>query len=515
MHPLEIVSDGGEWELTLLEEPIKDVLTLRNYVGGEWLESGGELVDVVNPATGKVIAKVPISTGDEVKAAVEAAKEAFPEWRRTPALARARCLFRLKELMEDHFEELSRIQTMEHGKTIDESRGETRRGIENVEVATGIPYLMTGYNLEDIATGIDEYLIRQPLGVFGIIGPFNFPFMVPLWFAPYAVASGNCIIIKPSSEDPISQVKIAELAEEAGFPPGVWNVVNGGRMVVSGLLDHPEIKGICFVGSTPVARDVIYKRCGETGKRVVAQGGAKNFILVMPDADLERTIAASMTSFYGNTGQRCLSGANLVVVGEGLSRHEYEAFYRKVADAFVNAASKIRIGYGLDESVQMGPLRDKDKKERVVRFIEKGIEEGARLRLDGRNVEVGNWPSTCFLNPTVFENVKPEMTIGRDEIFGPVANIMRSENMNEAIEMIHGNPFGNAASIFTSSGKWAREFQYRVECGNIGINIGVAAPVAFFPFSGMKDSFFGTLHGQSVEAIRFFTESKVVIQRWF
>jgi len=501
--------------MAILEEPIEKVLTLRNYVGEQWVESEGELVEVVNPANCKVIARVPVSTKDEIDAAVEAAKAVFPDWRRTPPLARVRCLFRLKELMEEHFEELSRIQTMEHGKTIDESRGETRRGIENVEVATGIPSLMMGYNLEDIAAGIDEYVIRQPIGVFGIIGPFNFPFMVPLWFAPYAVATGNCVIIKPSSEDPISQVKIAELTEEAGFPPGVWNVVNGGRTVVSGMLDHSDIEGMCFVGSTPVGRDVIYKRCGETGKRVIAQTGAKNFLLVMPDANLERTIAGCMTSFYGNTGQRCLSGTNLVVVGEGLNDHEYNAFYRKVVDAFVDAASNIRVGYGLDESVQMGPLRDKSKKKRITGFIEKGIEEGAKLRLDGRHIKVvGDWPHTCFLNPSAFEDVTPDMTIGREEIFGPVASIMRGRSLDEAIEMIHSNPYGNAASIFTSSGKLAREFQYRVQCGNIGINIGIVAPMAFFPFSGMKDSFFGTLHGQGREAVRFFTESKVVIQRW-
>jgi malonate-semialdehyde dehydrogenase (acetylating)/methylmalonate-semialdehyde dehydrogenase len=502
--------------LAILEEPIKDVIAVKNYIGGEWVDSTGDNVDVVNPATCKVVAKVPISVQDEVNAAVEVAKEAFPEWRRTPPLSRVRCLFRLKELMEKNFEELSRIQTMEHGKTIDESRGETRRGIENVEVAAGIPSLMMGYNLEDIAAGIDEYLIRQPLGVFGIVCPFNFPFMVPLWFAPYAVATGNCIVIKPSSEDPISQVKIAEMAEEAGFPPGVWNLVNGGRTVVSSMLNHPDIEGICFVGSTPVARDVIYKKCGETGKRVIAQAGAKNFLLVMPDADLEKTVSSCMTSFYGNAGQRCLSGANLVVVGEGLNEHEFNAFYKRVANAFVDTASKIRVGYGLDETVQMGPLRDKSKKEKVTGFIENGIDEGAKLKLDGRNVKlVGDWPHACFLNPTVFEDVTLDMTIGKEEIFGPVASIMRAGSLDEAIQMIHSIPFGNAASIFTSNGKWVREFQYRVKCGNIGINIGIAAPMAFFPFSGMKNSFFGVLHGQGQEAVRFFTESKVIIQRWF
>jgi len=502
--------------VAILDEPIKEVLKVKNYINGEWVDSQGKMVDVVNPANCKVIAKVPISTADEINAAVKTAGEAFPEWRRTPPLARARCLLRLRELMEEHFEELSRIQTMEHGKTIDESRGETRRGIENVEVAAGIPSLMMGYNLEDIAAGIDEYLIRQPLGVFGIIGPYNFPFMVPLWFAPYAVATGNCIVLKPSSEDPISQMKIAELVEEAGFPAGVWNIVNGGRTVVSGMLDHPDIKGICFVGSTPVAKDVVYNMCGKTGKRVIAQGGAKNFLLVMPDADLLNTMAACMTSFYGNAGQRCLSGANLLIVGEGLDDREYDAFYKKITNAFVDAASKIRVGYGLDESVQMGPMRDKEKRERVVGFINKGIEEKAKLRLDGRKVKlVGNWPQTCFLNPTVFEDVTPDMKIAKEEIFGPVGCIIKARKLDDAIDIIHASPFGNAASIFTSNGKLAREFQYRVQCGNIGINIGIVAPMAFFPFSGMKDSFFGILHGQGQESVRFFTESKVVIQRWF
>jgi malonate-semialdehyde dehydrogenase (acetylating)/methylmalonate-semialdehyde dehydrogenase len=502
--------------MVVLEEPFTKVLNVKNYIGGEWVESEGETVDIVNPATCKVIAKVPISTREEVNTAIKAAKEAWPDWRRTPPLARARCLFRMKELMEERFEELSRIQTVEHGKTIDESRGETRRGIENVEVATGIASSMMGNYLEDIASGIDEYVIRQPLGVFGIIGPFNFPFMVPLWFAPYAVAAGNCIVLKPSSEDPISQTKIAETAEDAGIPAGVWNIVNGGRTVVNGMLEHNDIRGMCFVGSTPVGRDVIYRKCGETGKRVIAQCGAKNFLLLMPDANLEATIPACMTSFYGNAGQRCLAGANLLVVGEGLNEHDANAFYQKVVDKFVDAAKAIRVGYGLDESVQMGPLRDKGKKERVAGFIGRGIKEGARLTLDGRKIKlVGEWPHDAFLNPTVFEEVTPDMEIAREEIFGPVASIIRAKNVDDAVEIIHASPFGNSAAIFTQNGKWARDFRYRVQCGNIGINIGIVAPMAFFPFSGMKDSFFGDLHGQGQEAIRFFTESKVVIERWF
>jgi len=493
----------------ILEEPIKGVPLVKNYIDGEWVESKGEIKDVVNPAKCELIARVPISTKEEIDMAVEAAKAAFPDWRRTTPVARSRCLFRLKQLMEEHFEEVSRVQTQEHGKTIDESRGETRRGIENVEVACGIPTLMMGYNLEDIATGIDEYLIPQPLGVFGIIGPFNFPWMIPLWSAPYAVATGNCIVVKPSSEVPLSQMKAAELLEEAGFPPGVWNVVNGGRTVVNGMLDHPDIEGIVFVGSTPTARDVIYKRCGETGKRVIAQGGAKNFMVIMPDTNVSRTIPALMTSFFGNTGQRCLSGANLLIVGD-------DRFYNSFMDAVADAASRIIIGYGLDESVQMGPLRDKEKKAKIIRYIESGIQQGAKIRLDGRKFKItGGYPDTCFLGATIFENVTPDMKIGSEEIFGPVMSVVRAKDLDEAIEMCNANPFGNGNAIFTSSGKSAREFQYRITTGNVGINIGIVAPMAFFPFSGMKDSFFGILHTQGQEAIRFFTESKVVIQRWF
>ena len=496
--------------MALLEEPIKGMSLVRNYINGEFFDSKGEIIDVVNPANCKTIAKVPISTKAEIDVAVEAAKAAFPDWRATPPVSRARYLFRLKELLEEHFEELSRIQTQEHGKTIDESRGETRRGIENVEVACGTPTLMMGYNLEDIATGIDEYVIRQPLGIFGIIAPFNFPFMIPLWSAPYAVATGNCVIIKPSPEVPISQMKLTELVDEAGFPPGVWNVVNGEKTVVSGMLDHPDIVGITFVGRTSTARDVIYKRCGETGKRVIAQAGAKNFMVIMPDCNVDKTIPALMTSFFGNTGQRCLSGANLIIVGED------DTFYKNFMNKITDAASRIIIGYGLDESVQMGPVRDKEKKERIIGYIESGIKEGAKLRLDGRKgfKIAGDYPDTCFLGPTIFEDVALSMKIASEEIFGPVMSVLRAKNLDEAIEMCNASAFGNGNAIFTSSGKNAREFQYRVTSGNVGINIGIVAPMAFFPFSGMKDSFFGILHTQGQEAVRFFTESKVVIQRW-
>lgn len=495
--------------MAFLEEAIKGVPLVKNYINGEWVDSKGEIVDVVNPATCQTIARVPISTREELDAAVDAAKAAFPDWRRTTPLARSRLLFRLKELLEEHFEEVSRVQTQEHGKTIDESRGETRRGIENVEVACGIPTLIQGYYSEDIASGMDEWVIPTPLGVFGIIGPFNFPWMIPLWSAPYAVATGNTIVIKPSSEVPISQMKLAELVEEAGFPPGVWNVVNGGRTVVNGMLENKDIVGVTFVGSTPTGRDVIYRRCGETGKRVIAQCGAKNFMTIMSDCDVDRTIAAMLTSFFGNTGQRCLAAANAVIIGD-------DRFYSSFVNRIVEAASRIKVGYGLDESVQMGPIRDREKKDKAIRYIEIGLKEGAKLILDGRKAKVtGGYPDTCFIGPTIFENATPDMRVASEEIFGPVMAILRAKDLNEAIDMANANPFGNGHSIFTSNGKSAREFIYNTNSGNVGVNVGIVAPVAFFPFSGMKDSFFGTLHTQGKEAIRFFTESKVVIQRWF
>jgi len=344
--------------------------------------------------------------------------------------------------------------------------------------------------------------------VFCHIAPFNFPFMVPLWFTPFALATGNTFVVKPSPRDPISQVKLCELMEEAGIPAGVYNIVHGGAEASNALLESPDIKGVTFVGSTPVGRDVVYRKCGETGKRVIAQCGAKNYMVIMPDCEVDRTIAALLTSFYGNAGQRCLSGANMIIVGD-------DAFYHRFLDAFAEAASKIRMGYGLDDSVQMGPLQSPEGKQRTLNYIEKGIQGGGKLILDGRKAATnGNYPNTCFVGPSVFEAVTPDMLIAKEEIFGPVAGVMRAKNLDQAIDMCNASVFGNGDAIFTTSGKSAREFQYRVESGNVGINIGIVAPMAFFPFGGMKDSFFGVLHGQGRDAIRFFTEGKVVIQRW-
>lgn len=478
---------------------------LKNYINGQWVESEStEILDVINPATTEKIAEVPFSTPEEVESAIQAAKDAFMEWRETPPLTRVRYLFTLKDLMEENFEELSRTIVVEEGKTIDEARGEIRRGIENVEVATGIPSLMQGTMLEDIARSIDEIEIRQPLGVCCMIPPFNFPSMVNLWFMPYSVSCGNTFIVKPSEQVPLSQNRLFNLLDEAEFPEGVVNLVNGAKDVVDHLLESPDVRAVSFVGSTPVAK-YVYSKATANGKRAQCQAGAKNFLVVMPDAVLEPTVAALMTSFFGCAGERCLSGAVLLAVGE---------VYEPLRDMLVEAASKIRVGYGLDEGVQMGPVVSKRHMERVLGYIENGVQEGAKLILDGRNIKVEGYPG-WFIGPTIFDKVKPDMVIANDEIFGPVMSIIHINDLEEAFEIIHANPYGNASSIFTSNGKAAREFQYRVQCGNVGINIGIAAPMAFFPFSGWKDSFFGDLHSQGLDAIRFFTEKKVSIIRWF
>ena len=492
---------------TQLPELEKHYGKVKNYINGEWVESQSrEILEVLNPATAQEIGQVPLSAGEEVSQAIAAAQEAFPEWRETPPTSRARCLFRLKELLEEGYEDIARATVQEHGKIIDEARGEARRTIENLEVAAGIPSLMMGYNLEDgAAAGIDEEVIRQPLGVFAAICPFNFPAMVPFWFWPYAVACGNTFVVKPSEQTPITQVKIFELIDEADFPPGVINMVHGAKETVNHILEHPDLRGVSFVGSTPVAKQ-IYEKAAQGGKRAQCQGGAKNFLVVMPDANLERTVPNLLSSFFGTAGQRCLAGAILIAVGD---------VYEEVKEKLVEGASRITVGYGLDESIGMGPVISRKSQERVLRYIEKGLEEGAKLLLDGRKVKVEGDLKGFFIGPTIFDDIRPEMAIAQDEIFGPVMGIMRAKDLEQAIEIIHGSPYGNAASIYTQNGAWAREFRYRVQCGNIGINIGIAAPMAFFPFSGYKDSFFGVMHGQGRDAIDFFTERKVVITRWF
>lgn len=478
----------------------------KNYINGEWVESkSNRVLDVTNPATGEVLAQEVLSTPAEAAEAVAAAQEAFREWRETPAYTRARYMFRFKNALEDYFEELASIVTKENGKNIDEARGEVRRAIENVEVAAGIPSLIRGYNLEDVATGIDEDCIRQPLGVFVSINPFNFPAMVPMWFIPYALACGNTYVVKPSRQTPLAINRIVEIADEVGFPPGVLNLVNGTHDVTDALLTHKDVKGVSFVGSTPAGLHV-YKTATAHGKRAQCQGGAKNFLVVMDDANLPGTVGAIMTSSYGCAGQRCLAGS-VVLAQRGI--------YEQLRDKIVEAASKIRVGYGLDEGVQMGPVISAEAKKKVVEYIGIGCQEGAELLLDGRGIQVPGYPNGHFVGPTVFDKVRPDMRIVQEEIFGPVFGIMPIDDFEEGLQIIHSNRFGNAASIFTQSGKWAREFKYRVIAGNVGINVGIAAPIASFPFAGMKDSFFGDLHGQGEDGINFFTDRKVVISRWF
>lgn len=482
------------------------VTLLKNYINGEWVESKAtDFFDTLNPATGEVLGKVPLSPAAEVDEAVRSANAAFGEWRSTPPVTRARYLFRMKDALEKNFEELARLTTVEAGKTIDESRAELRRAIEMVEVACGIPSLMMGSNLEDVAKNIDCTAVRQPIGVFAAIAPYNFPLMVPFWFWPFAIACGNTFLLKPSEQDPLSQQKILEIVDEdVGFPPGVFNMVHGAKDTVTAILEHPNIKGVSFVGSSPVAR-IVYKKCGETGKRVQSFGGAKNFHVVMPDAKMDNAVSAVLGSAYGCAGQRCLAASVVLAVGDG-----YEPFKK----AFVSAASKIKTGYGIDESVQMGPVISKRHKERVLSYIEKGIKEGAELILDGRRVDTPGYENGFFVGPTVFDKVKPNMTIAREEIFGPVLSIVQTESLDEAIEIIRKNEYGNTTTIYTTNGRSARDFTYRAECSMMGVNVGIASPMAFFPFGGTKGSFFGDVKGHGREVIDFFTDKKVVITRW-
>lgn len=480
---------------------------LKNYINGEWISSDSSTMgDVWCPATGEKIAEVPYSTAAELDRAVEAAKAAFPEWRHTPPLTRARYLFRLKEFFEENFEDIARVLVTEEGKTMDESRGEVRRMIENLEHATGVTTIMTGYSMEDIADGIDCNAERMPMGVFGCIAPFNFPAMVPFWFLPYAIVTGNTYIVKPSEQVPMTQTRIFEIIDdELGLPEGVLNMVHGSRDVVNAMLLNPGVEGISFVGQTSTAR-YIYKMCGETGKRVQALGGAKNCVVVMPDADLDQGMPSLITSFYGCAGERCLSGAILVAVGD---------IYEELKEKFVAAAKGLRVGNGLDAMTQMGPVISAAHKERVLGYIEKGLDEGAKLILDGRGVQVEGHPDGFFIAPTVFDEVTPDMTIAKEEIFGPVVPITRVDDLEQAMELVNSRGFANAACLYTSSGRTAREFKHHVEPSMIGINIGIAAPMSYFPFGGAGDSFFGDLKGHGREIFQFFTDTKVVIARWY
>ncbi|MEO1094707.1 MAG: CoA-acylating methylmalonate-semialdehyde dehydrogenase [Cyanobacteria bacterium J06638_28] len=478
---------------------------LKNYINGEWcLSSTRDRLPVNNPATAEVLAQVPLSPAAEVDQATDAAAQAFATWRRVPPTERVQFLFQLKGLLESHADEISRLITQECGKTLKESRGELQRAIENVEVAGGIPTTMQGTFLEDIARGIDEFMIRQPLGVAAAIAPFNFPAMIPFWFMPYAIACGNTYIVKPSEKVPLTMQKIFELIDQVGFPPGVVNLVNGAKETVDALLQHPTIRAISFVGSSPVAR-YIYTQAAAHGKRVQCQGGAKNPIIVLPDADMAMTTRIAADSAFGCAGQRCLAASLAVTVGEA-----QEPFTTAIA----TSATERVTGNGLDTDVQMGPVITAQSQARIESLIQTGVDEGAQVLVDGRAPTIPGLEQGNFVRPTVLQGVSPDSEIAQTEIFGPVLGLMHVDTIEAAIALVNRSPWGNMACLFTNSGAAARKFRYEAEAGNIGINIGVAAPMAFFPFSGWKDSFFGDLHGQSHHAVEFFTQTKVVVERW-
>ncbi len=481
------------------------ITRLGNFIDGQWSDSrSSEWREVVNPATGEVLASVPMGDATDVSAAVDAAAAAFPEWRRTPPEDRIQPLFKLKMLLEEHLDDIARTITMENGKTFVEAKAEMRRAIENVEVACGIPMMMQGYNLEDVARGIDEIMIRQPLGVVAAIVPFNFPGMIAFWYLPYAIATGNTFILKPSERVPLTMHYIYELLGKIGLPKGVVNLVNGGKPAVDALLDHPKVRVISFVGSTPVAR-YIYARSAEKGKRCQCQGGAKNHVIVLPDADMPMATQIISDSAFGCAGQRCLAVSVAVTIGEA-----QKAFRDSIADA----ASKLKVGYGLEDGVQMGPVITPQSKERVEHLIGVGEKQGAKVLLDGRNAKIPRHESGNFVKPTILDDVPAASEIMDTEIFGPVLSLVHAGNLDEALAWLEHSAYGNQASLFTSSGSAARRFRYEAPAGNIGINIGVAAPMAYFPFSGWKNSFFGDLHGQGRDAIEFYTDKKVVVERW-
>src|SRR4030088_2686989 len=478
---------------------------LQNYVHGRWCRSATqEYVDVINPATAELLARTPLSTAADVDAAVQAAADAVPAWRRTPPGERVQYLFKLKNLLEEHLGEIARLITVENGKTLAEAKAELRRGIENVDVRCGIPMMIQGSNLEDVTPGVDEMQIRQPLGVVAAIVPFNFPAMISFWFLPYAIASGNTFVLKPSERVPLTMRRAMELIEMTGLPRGVVNLVHGGRAVVNALCDHPKVRAISFVGSTPVAKHV-YARAAASGKRMQCQGGAKNHVIVLPDADMELATQIISDSAFGCAGQRCLAVSVAVTIGEA---------QKSFRDSIAHAASSIRVGNGLDAGVQMGPVITKESKQRIESLISAGVGEGAKPIVDGRNTKIPKYESGNFVTPTILDGLPSMSQLAHTEIFGPVLSLIHANSIDEAMEFLRRSPYGNQASLFTTSGLAARKFRYEAPAGNIGINIGVAAPMAYFPFNGWKESFFGIVHAQGKDAVEFYTESKIIIERW-
>lgn len=476
-------------------------------IDGAWVSPRLAGSPVFNPSTGEVIAECPSGGAAEVDAAVAAAAAAFPGWRDTPAVERARLFFRYRQLVEQHFDQLCAAVSREHGKTLAEARGSVYRGLENIEYACGIPSLLFGDTLENLARGVDCETMLQPLGVCAGITPFNFPAMVPLWMFPLALACGNTFVLKPSEKVPLSAVLLGRLLLEAGVPKGVFNIVHGGRACVDALLAHPQVKAVSFVGSTPVAK-YIYETGTRHGKRVQSNGGAKNFIVIMPDADVAKTVEALSTAAFGCAGERCMAGSTALAVGKAADR---------VLPSLVDAARAIRVGRTDLPAPQpdMGPLITAQHRERVMNLVATGEGEGARVIADGRGVAVPGAPRGFYLGATIVDGVRENMTLAREEVFGPVLNVMRMDDLGAAIDQANRSSFGNGAAIFTNSGAAAREFRHRVKAGMVGINVGVPATMAMFPFTGWDDSFYGDLHIQGREAVQFYTRQKVVTTRWF
>ena len=481
------------------------VRLLDNYIGGRWTaSSSSEALPITNPATGETLGRVPLSSAGDLDAAVRAARETLPAWRSVSVIERARRLFTLRQALDERREELARSVTIEMGKTIADARAEVARMIEMVECACAVPTTMQGRILEDVSRNVDAETVRQPVGVCAAIVPFNFPAMVPFWFLPFAIACGNSFILKPSEQVPLTQQIAFEILDGLDFPPGVVNLVNGGREVVEGILDHPGIDAVSFVGSAPVAR-IVYERAAQAGKRVQALGGAKNHMVVMPDAVIDKTVAGIIGSAFGAAGQRCMAGSVVVTVGEAHDR---------LLPPLREATERLRVGDGLDERTEVGPVISEGARDRIRAAIDRAAEDGADPVVDGRDPG-GDLPDGAYLGPTILDGVRPDTEAAREEIFGPVLSVVQTGSLDEAIEVVGRSRFGNGVSIFTESGAAVRRFRHEVQAGMVGVNIGVAAPVAFFPFSGWKDSFLGDLHAHGGDAVDFYTRKKTVTSRWF
>ncbi len=481
------------------------VVNLHLWINGQrTLSQGSRMADVFNPASGEVIRRVPLASRRDIDAAVMAARAAFPAWRETTPLRRARILIRFCELMEQHRDELARLASEEHGKTVLDAVGSVQRGIEVIEFACGVPHLLKGEHAENVGRGVDCHSLLQPVGVCAGITPFNFPAMVPLWMFPVAIACGNAFVLKPSEKVPSCSLRMAELFKDAGLPDGVFNVVPGDKEAVEALLEHPDVGAISFVGSTPVARH-IYETAARNGKRVQALGGAKNHAVVMPDADMAFAADALVGAAYGSAGERCMAISTVVAVGEAGDR---------LLPLLRERAAQIRVGRGDTTDVGMGPVISQAHRKRILVLIGSGVEQGAELVLDGRGIDVAGGERGFFIGPTLFDRVTPDMDIYREEIFGPVLIVLRADSYEAAVQLINANPYGNGTAIFTGSGHWARRFENEIDVGMVGVNVPIPVPMAFFSFGGWKASLFGDLHMHGMEGVAFYTRTKVVTRRW-